>query len=131
MRKTLNRVKFGISVCPAVFSKLRRELLQRRDDHLQQLQDDRGGDIGHDAQREDGDPAQAAAAEEVEQAQDAVAAQVLLDRVDRAGADARRRDVGAEAIEGEQPSGEQDLLADLRDPESSKDRGDHPVLSSR
>ena len=32
------------------------ELLQGGDGHLQQLQDDRGGDVGHDPQREDRDP---------------------------------------------------------------------------
>ena len=39
------------------------ELLQRRNGHLQQLQDDRGGDVGHDPQREDGEFGQAPAGE--------------------------------------------------------------------
>src|SRR3712207_8089047 len=46
------------------------QLLQRRDDDRQQLQDDRGGDVGNDPEREDRDPGQAAAREGVEEVQD-------------------------------------------------------------
>jgi hypothetical protein len=42
---------------------------QRLINHRQQLKDDRGGDVGHDAQCEDCHPAQVAAAEQVHQAQ--------------------------------------------------------------
>ncbi len=108
------------------------ELLQRRHDDLQQLQDDRRGDVGHDAQREDGDPAQSPAREQVEQTEDVAAAEVLLDRVDGLRVDARRRDVRPEPVEREDPGGDQDLLADVADPERSEDRRDHEfVLSPR
>ena len=56
------------------------ELLQRGHDDLQQLQDDRGRDVGHDPEREDRDPPEAAAREQVQQPEDPVAAEVLLDR---------------------------------------------------
>ncbi len=45
------------------------------------------------------------------------AAEVLLDRVDRGRVDARRRDVRPEPVEAEDRRGEQDLVADLADPE--------------
>ena len=73
------------------------ELLQRGHRHLQQLQDDRGGDVGHDAQREDRDPRQAAAGEQVQKAEDVGAAELLLDVVDRREVDARHGDVRARA----------------------------------
>ena len=48
--------------------------------------------------------------------------------LDRAGVDPRRRDVRAEPVEGEDRRREQDLLADLADPECSEDRGDHRLM---
>ena len=57
--------------------------LQRGHDHRQQLQDDRGGDVGHDPQREQGEAREAAAREEVEEAEDVGAGEVVLDVLDR------------------------------------------------
>ena len=39
--------------------------------------------------------------------------------------DSRRRDVRAEPVQGQDRRREQDLLADLADPECPEDRGDH------
>ena len=47
------------------------QLLERRDDRRHELHDDRGGDVGHDAEREDRHALDGAAGEHVEHAQDA------------------------------------------------------------
>ena len=54
------------------------QFLQRGHDHGQQLQDDRGRDVGHDPQREEREPREAAAGEEVEEAEDVAAGEVAL-----------------------------------------------------
>ena len=56
-----------------------------------------------------------AAAERVQQVQDAAAAELALDLIDGLDVDARHRDVRAEAVEREQQRREGELLADLRD----------------
>ena len=43
--------------------------LEVREDHLHQLKDDGSGDVGHDAQRENGELAEVPAAEKIEEAQ--------------------------------------------------------------
>ena len=93
------------------------QLLQGRDDDLQQLQDDRSRDVGHDPEREDGDPAQAAAREQVEQPEDVAATEVRLNRINGGRTDARRWDVRAQTVERQDRRGEQDLVADLANPE--------------
>src|SRR5207342_1006734 len=54
------------------------QLLQRGHDHGQQLQDDRGGDVGHDPQREKRQAGEASTREEVKEAEDVGAAEVVL-----------------------------------------------------
>ena len=93
------------------------ELLQRGDDDGQQLQDDRGGDVGHDPQREQRQAREAAAGEEVEEAEDVAAAEVALDFLERVDVDARGRDVGAEPVERQHRRREGELLADVGDAE--------------
>ena len=101
------------------------ELLQRGHHHLQQLQDDRRRDVGHDPQREDRDPRQAAAGEEVQQSEDARPAELLLEAVDRVEVDSRDGDVGAQAVDQQHPRREADLLPDVRDLEGAEDGGEH------
>ena len=103
------------------------ELFQRRHDHLQQLQDDRGGDVGHDPEREQRDPRQAAAGEQVQVAEDPRAAELLLDVVDGREVDARHGHVRAEAVDQEHRRGEAELLADVRYLERVEDRGEHEL----
>src|SRR3954447_18790176 len=101
------------------------QLPERRHDHRQQLQDDRRRDVRHDPQREQRDPRQPAAAEGVQQVEDAAVAELLLDGVDGADVDPGNRDVGSEAVEGEKERREGELLADLGDREGSEDGGGH------
>ena len=98
------------------------ELLERGDRNLQQLQDDRGGDVGHDPQRKQRKAPQGAAGERVQQPQDIRAAEGLLDRVDRRQVHARHRDVRAEAIDQQHRRREGELLADVRYLEGVEDR---------
>src|SRR4051812_31584702 len=101
------------------------ELLQRRDDHGEQLQDDARRDVGHDPEREERDPAQPATREGVEEAEDPAAAELRLDVVDGVDVDPGDRDVGADAVEGEQQRREGELLADLRHREGAQDGREH------
>src|ERR1700683_3269616 len=71
------------------------ELLERRYYDLQQLQDDGGGDVGHDAQRKQSDSRKASSREEVQESQDARAAELLLQVVDGREVDSRNRVIGA------------------------------------
>ena len=68
------------------------ELLERRHRDRQQLQDDRGGDVGHDAEREDREVLQPAAGEQVQEAEDVGAVEAVADVLDRVDVDARHRD---------------------------------------
>ena len=84
------------------------------DHHGQQLQDDARGDVGHDAQREDGQLQQRAAGEQIDQRVEALLvplgglgeAEVNPLHVDVRGWDDR-----AQPEESEDPEGEEDLLA--------------------
>jgi hypothetical protein len=101
------------------------QLLERRHDHRQQLQDDRRRDVRHDPEREQRDPRQPAAAERVQQVEDAAAAELALDLVDGLDVDARHRDVRAEPVERQKQRREGELLADLGNREGSEDGGGH------
>ena len=96
---------------------LLRELLERRHDDLQQLQDDRGRDVGHDPQREDRELPQRAAREQVEEAEDPRGAgdrvrQLLIAAL---ALTPGAVEVRAEAVQHEHQRGERDLPADLLD----------------
>ena len=101
------------------------ELLQRGDDHREQLQDDARRDVGHDPEREERDAAQPAARERVQQVEDASPAERLLGVLDRLDVDAGNRDMGADAVERKQQRREGELLADLRDGERTQDGREH------
>ena len=68
---------------------------------------------------------EAAAREEVEEAEDVGAAEVALDFLDGVDVDARRRDVGAEPVERQHRRREGELLADVGDAEGVGNRPEH------
>ncbi len=107
------------------------QLLERGDDHRQQLQDDRCRDVGHDPEGEQRQLAQGAAAEDVEEAEDVAAREVALDLVEGVRVDAGRRDVGAEPVQGQHRRREGELAPDLRDREGVGDRAQHQLLGDR
>ena len=86
------------------------EGLEVRDDDAQQLHDDRRRDVRHDAEGEDRQLQQRAAGEQVDQRQQTLGAGALPEAGLHVGeVDERRRDVRAEAIEGDDRQGECDL----------------------
>ena len=111
------------------------QLLEPRDDHGEQLDDDAGGDVGHDAQREDRQLQQRTAGEQVDQRVDAgvLAALDLPDallhvRVRHPG----RRDRGARAVDRDHREGEEDLLPEVRRGQGRPESAEHghpPVLT--
>src|ERR1041385_6142801 len=91
-----------------------RQLLEVRPDDREELQNDGCGDVRHDAEGEDGETAQGAAREEIEESEHA-AAHRLEEFLERHRIDARRRDVRAETIDGEKAEREQNPLAQILD----------------
>src|SRR6185295_5339192 len=106
------------------------ELFQVRPYHRQQLQDDRGGDVGHDAQREHRDLLQAAAGEGIDEPEEALRLR-LHELQQRLWIDARTRDVAADAVDRQQAEGEEDPLAQVRDGEDVAEAFNHACSSSQ
>ena len=105
------------------------QLLEARDDHSQQLDDDARRDVGHHAQGEDGHLQQGSAAEEVDQVVDAAAGvaqgQALLDvAVVHTGS----RDKGAQAVDHDDPDGEQQLVPQLGSLERPSESAEQSTL---
>ena len=94
-------------------------------DRAHQLDDDGGADIGHDAQGEDGGALQGAAHEGVVQAEQVVA--VLAEELrDGDAVDAGKGHEAPQAVNREDPQGEEDLVPevlDLPDIQESLHRG--------
>ena len=79
------------------------QLLQRRIDGAEQLEDDGRGDVGHDAQAEDGALAQVAAAEHRHEVEDVAERPAAADAlVDLVLVDERQRDGVADAVDGQE-----------------------------
>jgi hypothetical protein len=81
-------------------------------DRRHQLNDDRGGNVGHDAEREDRHALDGAAGKHVEQAENA-AGLALEGLRKRFRIDAGKRDVGSEAIHQECAKREPDALLEI------------------
>ena len=76
------------------------EFFKSGNHHRQQLQNDGRSDVGHDAQGEDGQPAEHAAAEQVDKAEQRT--RILLEELSQpVGIDSRRRDVTAKPVHGQ------------------------------
>src|ERR1700690_168748 len=79
----------------------------------EQLQDDRGRDVRHDAERKNRQPAKIAAAEEIENAEHRALALVEKLRQED-GVNARRGNKSAEAVHPQQRQRKQDTIAQVR-----------------
>ena len=77
-----------------------------------QLDDDRGGDVGHDAQREDRHALHRAARQHIEDVEQTAAGLVDLLRQGRR-VDAGHGDIGAQAGDDQRAQGEEDAVAQL------------------
>ena len=91
--------------------------LEPRDHHDEQLQDDAGRDVGHDAEREDRQLQQRAAREEVDQPVEAAGLDLLEAGLDVGDVHSGRRDLRAEPEERDDPQDEQQLASQVRRPE--------------
>lgn len=78
------------------------QLVERRDDHSEQLKDDGRRDVRSDAQRENRHAPQHASAKQVEVAQEPAGRVLSEKRLEPVGVDTRCRDVGADAVDREQ-----------------------------
>jgi hypothetical protein len=88
--------------------------------HGEQLEDDGGGDVGHDAQGEDGQAAKVAAAEQIDEAEGA--ARLLVKELrQQLEVHAGGRYLRAQTIYGQDTEGEQDPLAQVGDAEDISD----------
>src|ERR1019366_2632695 len=85
------------------------QLGERLENHRHQLQNDRRRNVRHDAEGEDRQATQLAAAEQVDESQEG--ATVLVEELrQHVGVNARRGDVSAEPVNGEQPERKQNAL---------------------
>src|SRR5208282_4616273 len=97
--------------------------------HGQQLQNDRRRNVRHDAERENREPPQVAAAEQIDEAEHR--APVLLEKLRQAVAvDPGRRDVAADAIHRQQAEREQHALAKVGNPEDVRQLFQHYCKTS-
>ena len=87
-------------------------LADRRGDAAGQLEDDRGRDVGHDAEREHRGPGQAAA-QSVVQSEEPGGGGVLDEVGQRGDVHSRRGDVGADPVDDEREEREQELALQL------------------
>ena len=105
------------------------ELRERLVDDGEQLEDDRRRDVRHDAEGEDGELAQVAAGEEVDEAERG--AGVLIEELgEHVGVDAGGGDVRSETIDGQHAKREEDALAEVGDAEDVCEFLEHRVLGT-
>src|SRR6185436_11317838 len=93
-------------------------LLEGRDDRAEKLEDNRGGDVGHDAEAEDGGLGEVATGEERDVVGEAssggvIALLLLLEVGEMALVHAHEGDVVADAVDEEHEQGEEDLVPQL------------------
>ena len=93
-------------------------LLDAGDHHTEDLHDDRGRDVGHDPQREDGELGERAAREQLHEPEDPTRRVGLVPhQLHGVGIDVGRGDEGAQAVYAEDEQREEDLVAQIRDAE--------------
>jgi len=104
------------------------QLLELGDHDRQQLEDDRRTDVGHDAQREDGELLECTAREEREEPEDG-ALELLEEAAHHRRIDPRGDDERTDPVDREHPEREEDPLPELRDPPDVLDASVHPITS--
>ena len=104
------------------------QTLQVRKHHGHQLQNNRRGDVGHDAQRENRQPAEISAAEQIQNAQHGPAP-LLEELLQQLGVDPRRGNKRAQPVDGQEPERKQQPAAKIRYPENIRNRVEEAVHS--
>src|SRR4029077_6198088 len=97
------------------------QFLEVWEHHGHQLQDDRGGDVRHDAERKNRESAEIAPAEQVKDGQERAAA-ALENGFQNAPVDARRRNVRTDAIHSQQSQREQHPVPQIWNAEEVSER---------
>ena len=100
-------------------------LLELGDHRREQLDDDGAGDVGHDAQAEDGQSDQGTPAEEVQEAEHARRRGRALQALQPGPVDPGHRDVGPDLVQGDDGEREDDLVAKVGNPEDVGEPGEH------
>ncbi len=101
------------------------EGLQPRDHDREQLHDDRGGDVGKDAEGEHGELLEGTAGEQVQQAVDAAGLLLGLPDPDGIEIDAGHRQGGPQAVDREHGQREEDLPPKIGNGEHMPEHGKH------
>ena len=97
-------------------------LLDAGNDHAEDLHDDRRRDVGQDAEREDGELRQGTTGEQAEERKrSAFLVGAVSQHLNCVDVDARRRDVGPDAVQHEHGQRERDLVSQVFDPEHVQD----------
>src|SRR6185369_15761449 len=97
---------------------------QRLINHGEQLQNDGGSDVGHDAQREDRQPAKVAAAEQIHETEHG-AALLLKQLLQHLGIDSGRGQVTADAVHRQHPQREKYTLTEIWNPKDVRELLEH------
>src|SRR6266851_4991355 len=96
------------------------QFFERGDDHGEQLEDDGRRNVGHDAQREDRQPPDVAAREQVKESEDG--ALVAREKVRPAlNVNSRRGDMAAQPVDRQESKCEQNPLAQVRNAKNVRD----------
>jgi hypothetical protein len=115
------------NLLPAEFA-LFLQPLEVREHHLHQLKDDRCGDVGHDAQSENGKLAEVAAAEQIEEPQGRTL-RLVEDALQLRDINARRGNMRADPIHRQQREREKHAIPQVFDAEHVSDGFGKPVHS--
>jgi len=102
-----------VDALPTLFVLL--HLVERRDHRGADLHEDRGRDVRHDAEGEDGRPREVPADEEVVQPEEPAPLVLLEERDHRVHVHARHGHVRTDSVDEQAEEGERDLLPELRD----------------
>ena len=105
-------------------------LLDLGNHHAKDLHDDRCRDVRHDAEREHRELGERTAREELNEAQDAALVGLVAKQLDRFDIDPRGRDERAKSIDRNDHQREQDLAAQIGDPEHVQNSLQHGALLS-
>ena len=103
------------------------ELLEAGDDDPQELDDDGGGDVGHDAQREDAQLEQRAAGEDVDEAEQPLVLGLADTGLDVGQVDAGCRQDRPEPEQGHDAEGEEQLRPEVWRSERLGERAEHSI----
>ena len=105
------------------------DLLQAGEDDFEQAEDNRGGDVGEHPQREEGEPGQRPAHEQIDEPEHVPL--LAEDGLEARDIDPRHRDVRPQPEDRQHADREQKLPAEVRDPNNVGQPRNHASTSER